>query len=59
MADFCKECSIDTFGQDFGDFADLVTESEVAKGIGAYVLCEGCGYIRVDHFGCRIELKGH
>lgn len=55
MAEFCKEHSIDLFGRDFGDFAGLVTKEEVDQGLGAVVLCETCGLIRVDHEGRRID----
>lgn len=55
MADFCKECSIDMWGGDSKDLAGLITQEEVSKGYGALVLCEGCGMIRVDHEGKRLE----
>ena len=55
MADFCKKCSIEMWGRDTGDFAGLILEEEVAEGLGAVVLCEGCGVIRVDHLGERLE----
>jgi hypothetical protein len=51
MADFCHECSIEIFGEDFGDLAGLVTEQQVVQGLRAEVLCEGCGPILVDHRG--------
>jgi len=54
MADFCKQCSIENFGQDFGDLKDLVTEDAVKDGFFAAVICEGCGFVIVDHQGvCR------
>jgi hypothetical protein len=55
MADFCKECSIELFGKDFGDLAKLLAESEYTATIGASALCEGCGdFISVDYEGnCR------
>lgn len=54
MADFCQQCSIDMFGEDYGDLAGLVTEQEAAQGLGANVLCEGCVNAFVDHAGrCR------
>lgn len=55
MADFCKECSIEMWGSDTKDLAGLITKEEVAKGLGAVVICEGCGVIRVDHEGERLE----
>lgn len=55
MADFCKECSIEMWGSDTKDLAGLITKEEVAEGLGAVVICEGCGVIRVDHEGKRLE----
>ena len=55
MADFCKQCSIDMWGRDTGDLSGLITEAEVKEGYGAVVICEGCGVIRVDHEGKRLE----
>ncbi|UDL14069.1 hypothetical protein [Salmonella phage vB_SenS_S124] len=55
MADFCKQCSIDMWGKDTGDLSGLITEAEVKEGYGAVVICEGCGVIRVDHEGKRLE----
>jgi hypothetical protein len=50
MAEFCKKCSIDLFGLDTKDFAGIAKRNEKA-----FVLCEGCGYIWVDHNGVRLE----
>lgn len=55
MADFCKECSIEMWGSDTKDLAGLITKEEVAEGLGAVVICEGCGVIRVDYEGKRLE----
>jgi len=44
MADFCKQCSEEMFGQDFGDLAfgeDRLWEA----------ICEGCGFTIVDGDG--------
>lgn len=46
MAEFCKDCSIDNFGQDFEDLAGLCQPGQYA-----IVLCEGCGSIMVDNEG--------
>jgi len=51
MADFCKKCSIKTFGKDYGDFANIVSPEEEARGLVVTVLCEGCGPIDVNHRG--------
>ena len=50
MADFCKECSEELFGEDFGDLAKIALPDGEA-----YVLCEGCGYIVVDREGKRVR----
>lgn len=54
MADFCKECSEELFGKDFGDLKGLISETKVKKGFGAVATCESCGHILVDHEGKRI-----
>ena len=47
MADFCKQCSIDNFGEDFGELAKLGSDPD-----GEYAaLCEGCGATYVNHSG--------
>jgi hypothetical protein len=51
MADFCEQCSVVIFGEDFGDLAGLVSEEEESKGYMACVLCEGCGPIQVNRAG--------
>jgi len=51
MADFCKQCSIENFGEDFGDLAGMSTEETTKKKLYPVVLCEGCGPIQVDHTG--------
>jgi hypothetical protein len=51
MADFCKQCSMDVFGEDFGEMANLTTPEQTAKGLFATVICEDCGVVQVDHEG--------
>ncbi len=52
MADFCKQCSLAGFGDDYGDLAGLITEDDTKSGfVSSVVLCEGCGPIQVDHTG--------
>ena len=55
MADFCKQCSMEHFGEDLKDLANLgstpLTKEELSNGIGFTVLCEGCGFIIVDNDG--------
>jgi hypothetical protein len=48
MADFCKQCSEDLFGEDFGDLANLPEPD--ANGY-SNVICEGCGMAKVDAKG--------
>ena len=51
MADFCKQCSIQQFGEDFGDLAGLCTEMDNEHNQYPNALCEGCGFIQVNHLG--------
>lgn len=55
MADFCKQCSIDNFGEDYGDLANLRPDLVLADGEGLLVLCEGCGPAIVLHDGTCIS----
>jgi hypothetical protein len=63
MADFCKQCSVKTFGEDFGDLAGITKPEDEARELYCVVLCEGCGCIQVDSEGkCVSENcleKGH
>ncbi len=63
MADFCHKCSIDLFGEDFGDLAGITEEEPWRQGLACIVICEGCGPIQVDPLGnCVSEdclKKGH
>lgn len=52
MADFCKQCSIEIFGEDTGDLLGLCQEGETVAD-----LCEGCGPTRVDPTGACIYHK--
>ena len=54
MADFCKECSIEIFGEDFKELANISTPEDTANELYVHVLCEGCGPILVDHTGAKI-----
>ena len=58
MADFCKQCSVDVFGEDFGDMANISKPEDTAAGLYASVLCEDCGMIQVDHEGNCITHGG-
>lgn len=62
MADFCKQCSIEIFGDDFRDLAGCSKLEDTARGMFAPVICEGCGPTYVDHEGkcvCRDCLEKH
>ena len=51
MADFCKQCSINTFGEDFGELAGITKEEWWRSGTACTAICEGCGPIQMDHEG--------
>ena len=51
MADFCKQCSIEIFGEDYGDLKGLSTDKDTKEGKYPVVLCEECGPTHVDHEG--------
>ena len=59
MADFCYDCTEELFGQQYApknDMSGLVSREEYEQhGITAKVLCEGCGFIEVDHRGKWLE----
>tara|TARA_R100001163_G_C5059988_1_gene196723 strand:- start:343 stop:528 length:186 start_codon:yes stop_codon:yes gene_type:complete len=59
VADFCYDCTEELFGQQYAkdnDMASIVSREEYEQhGITAKVLCEGCGFIEVDHRGRRLE----
>ena len=63
MADFCKQCSLELFGEDFGDLKNL--KPEPAPYWITYtvrVICEGCGATVVNQDGVCISgscLKKH
>lgn len=51
MADFCRQCSIELFGEDFRELAGLGNGVPLKEGHGWTVLCEGCGLTLVDDEG--------
>lgn len=62
MSDFCRQCSIDLFGEDIGDFLDPQAIKDNRRGFFSIVLCEDCGPCQVDHLGTCISrdcLKHH
>lgn len=63
MADFCRQCSLENWGIDDHDYPR--DRQPLQPGEGYRQICEGCGFIWVDHEGnciatgkegCR---KGH
>lgn len=55
MADFCKQCSIVVFGEDFGDLAGITKPEDQAQDRYALVLCESCGATQVDVEGSCVS----
>jgi hypothetical protein len=51
MSDYCKQCSLEEFGKDYKELAGLSTENDTQNSLFATAICEGCGYIQVDHEG--------
>lgn len=51
MADYCKQCAIKYFDQDTRDLAGLSKPEDTEAGMFCQVICEGCGFIQVDHEG--------
>jgi hypothetical protein len=52
MADFCKQCSIEHFGKDFGE---LKNPEPLPPDHFWLVLCEGCGVIQIDSDGACVS----
>jgi hypothetical protein len=50
MADFCKKCSEELFGKDYGDLKGVCPAGEKF-----FDICEGCGKGWFDHNGNKIE----
>jgi hypothetical protein len=50
MADFCNQCC-GYMGFEPGDLAGLSKSEDTANSLFASAICEGCGYIQVDHEG--------
>lgn len=47
MADFCKQCSVEMFGEDTRDLAG--SPPDAYKRL--HTICEGCGFTVVDYDG--------
>lgn len=54
MAEFCKQCSMALFEEDFKDFVGLRPDLKLEEGEGFGVICEGCGPAIVLHDGTCI-----
>lgn len=62
MAEFCKQCSIELFGEDYKELKDITSQKDWEDGKACVVICEGCGFIQVDPKGRCISkdcLKMH
>lgn len=63
MADFCKQCGTDMFGEEnSNDMAGITEPEKWAEGLVAVVICEGCGPTGVDPAGNCVSahcLKQH
>lgn len=56
MADFCHQCSVENFYEDFKDLAGLSDEAATKRGLFPVVLCEGCGPCQVNHDGVCVSV---
>ena len=54
MADFCYDCTKDILGIN-PEMNDFNLTAEHSWCCGCKVLCEGCGFITVDHEGKKIS----
>lgn len=54
MADFCEECNQDLFEMST-DFKGISKFGDTMAGLYAWVLCEECGMIQVDHNGIKLS----
>lgn len=55
MSDYCRQCSIDIFGEDNGELRGLSGAEDTEKGLYPVVICEGCGVVQVDHEGSCVS----
>lgn len=58
MAAYCKQCSEEIFGEDFGELAGISTADDDRRGMAALALCEGCGPTKVNAAGECLYHKG-
>lgn len=57
MADFCRQCSLMLFGEDFGNLKGLISKEQVDEGLVVSVICEGCGPTQVNHLGECVDVN--
>lgn len=56
MSDYCRQCSLDIMGvENYSDMTGLSTADDTANGLYSFGICEGCGYIQVDHEGSCVS----
>lgn len=48
MGDFCQQCSIEIFGKDFKELANLMPPEKYDENHGCVTICEGCWETIVD-----------
>lgn len=51
MADFCRACATEIFGEYNGDMNGVTSEKDWQEGRAGVTICEGCGLIQVDPEG--------
>lgn len=58
---YCQQCVHTLFGEGEPDrqLADLVTPAQAKELLFANVLCEGCGYTKVDSEGRCVSASCH
>lgn len=55
MAEYCKQCAMEEFGEESNDLAGISKPKDTAKGLYANGLCEGCAPNLVDHTGLCVS----
>ena len=55
MADFCKACSVELFGDDRGQLKGVTSPEDWNQGRAGITICEGCGVIYVDPSGTCVS----
>lgn len=55
VSEFCKQCSLKIFKEDYRELANIIHQADVDVGLYAIVLCEECGPTLVDVDGTCIS----